>query len=313
MPLNYRRVNVYTGVVIVIVCCYAAYQTFWSQQGCKRICKQTVADATEAGPVQKGHDMYKVNPAVKDALFKTFKPLPQQVITGVEKFVIFVGNIKSGHTMIASLMDAHPNMVISNEYMLFHRFELLKNKMKLFNTLYESSWNESHHGKYSAFYSLSGHHYGVGIVSNFSWHGMYKNLKVIGDKCGAETVYVYQSDPSHFRKLLKQLSDTLQIQVMAVHVIRNPYDVIATNCFPSSMTSGINRPTEKNKFNDTNCLKKIVLRVIEVEDVVMSMKNDAELSLKILDIHNADYVKTPVETVKKICEFLEVDCPEGYL
>ena len=142
---------------------------------------------------------------------------------------------------------------------------------------------------------------------------MYKNLKVIGDKCGTETVYVYQSDPSHFRKLLKQLSDTLQIQVMAVHVIRNPYDVIATNCFPSSMTSGINRPTEKNKFNDTNCLKKIVLRVIEVEDVVMSMKNDAELSLKILDIHNADYVKTPVETVKKICEFLEVDCPEGYL
>jgi len=73
-------------------------------------------------------------------------------------------------------MDAHPSMVISNEYMLFHRVKLLKNKTKLFNTLYESSWNESYHGKYSTFYALSGHHYGVGIVSNFSWHGMYKNL-----------------------------------------------------------------------------------------------------------------------------------------
>ena len=167
--------------------------------------------STEAWPVQKERDTYTVNPAVKAALFKTLKPLPQQVIAGVEKFVIFVGNIKSGHTMIASLMDAHPDMVISNEDMLFHRVELLKNKT-------ESSWNKSHHGKYSAFYALSGHHYVVGIVSNFSWHGMYKNLKVIGDKCGTETVYVYQSDPSHFRNLLKQLSDTLKIQVMATNV-----------------------------------------------------------------------------------------------
>jgi len=55
--------------------------------------------------VQKERNRYKVNPAVQDALFKTFKLLPQQVIAGVEKFVIFVGNIKSGHTMIAIKSD----------------------------------------------------------------------------------------------------------------------------------------------------------------------------------------------------------------
>ena len=39
------------------------------------------------------------------------------------------------------------------------------------------------------------------------------------DKCGTETVSVYKRDPSHFRQLLKQLSDTLQIPIMAVYVI----------------------------------------------------------------------------------------------
>ena len=97
------------------------------------------------------------------------------MIAGVEKFVIFVGNIRSGHTMISSLMDANPNMVMSNEYLLFHRvctqhMELLKNKTKLFRILYESIWNESHGhcGEYTAYKALFGHHYGVGIVSNFS-------------------------------------------------------------------------------------------------------------------------------------------------
>jgi len=51
---------------------------------------------------------------------------------------------------------------------------------------------------------------------------MYNNLKVTGDKCCTEIVSVYKRDPSHFRQLLKQLSDTLQIPIMAVHVMRSP-------------------------------------------------------------------------------------------
>lgn len=46
-------------------------------------------------------------------------PLSQEAVDGVEKFVIFVGYPRSGHSIIGSMMDAHQNIIISHEYMLF--------------------------------------------------------------------------------------------------------------------------------------------------------------------------------------------------
>ena len=308
MPLN-RHANLVVIIIITIVCCFAAYQTPWSQQGREWIWQQTSA----------GHRTF-VNPnrAVGSALLEKFKPLPQEVIAGVEKFVIFVGKGRSGTTITASLMDAHPNMIVSNEY--FHNtkvswkspklLQLVKNKTDLFNRFYEQSWEDSRHGVTSIRRALSGHHYGVGIVSNFSWHGTYKELKVIGDKDNEEFVRFYQKDPIYFRRIIKQLSDTLQIPIHVIHAIRNPYDAIAAKCLYIPRIRGI--LTKTKGYNDQRCLRYSMQDYFSVERSVMRMMND-ELNLKILDIHNADFVKRPIETVMKICKFLEVDCPEGYL
>ena len=48
-----------------------------------------------------------------------FQPLSQSVVEGVEKFVLFVGYPRSGHSLIASVMDAHPDIVIAHEYLIF--------------------------------------------------------------------------------------------------------------------------------------------------------------------------------------------------
>lgn len=37
------------------------------------------------------------------------------------------------------------------------------------------------------------------------------------------------------------------------------------------------------------------------------------LKLNVLEIHIVDFVKNPRGTMLKICEFLEIDCPEDYL
>ena len=110
------------------------------------------------------------------------------MIAGVEKFVFFVGRGKSGTTITASVMDAHPNMIVSNQYFLETKLlrgkdprllKLAMDKTELFNRLYKHSWKDSCYGTTSIKRVQSGHHYGVGIVSNFSWHGMYKDLKVL--------------------------------------------------------------------------------------------------------------------------------------
>ena len=48
-----------------------------------------------------------------------FIPLSKQTVEDVEKFVFFIGYPRSGHSIIASLMDAHPNIVIAHQYNVF--------------------------------------------------------------------------------------------------------------------------------------------------------------------------------------------------
>ena len=48
-----------------------------------------------------------------------FQPLPLSVVDGVMAFVFFIGIGRSGHSIVASILDSHPHMVVSNELNLF--------------------------------------------------------------------------------------------------------------------------------------------------------------------------------------------------
>ena len=39
----------------------------------------------------------------------------KDVFESVEKYCMFVGYPRSGHSLVGSLLDAHPNMIIANE------------------------------------------------------------------------------------------------------------------------------------------------------------------------------------------------------
>ena len=69
--------------------------------------------------------------------------LPQSIIDRVKTFVFFVGHSRSGHSIVGSLMDSHPHMVISHEYDLFNKLSgkspLALNKPTIFNALWKST------------------------------------------------------------------------------------------------------------------------------------------------------------------------------
>ena len=44
--------------------------------------------------------------------------LTQGVINHIKKFILFIGYPRSGHSIMGSLMDAHPHMVIAYEFLL---------------------------------------------------------------------------------------------------------------------------------------------------------------------------------------------------
>ena len=86
--------------------------------------------------------------------FKGAPTLTKDVVDHIEKFVIFIGYPRSGHSIVGSLMDAHPHMVIANEFLLFRNWKYFSDKQKessksgnpfyhhrtyLFNILYRRS------------------------------------------------------------------------------------------------------------------------------------------------------------------------------
>ena len=103
------------------------------------------------------------------------KHLSPEILNKVETLLLFIGYARSGHTLIGSLLDAHPHAVIANEYNMLGRWQNWTARQRsaryLFNKLYENSYVQSTIGFRSANKS-QGRSY---VVPN-QWQGKYKDV-----------------------------------------------------------------------------------------------------------------------------------------
>jgi hypothetical protein len=166
--------------------------------------------------------------------------LTKDDIGRIEKFVMFIGYPRSGHSIVGSLMDAHPHMVIANEFMLFKNWKYFsdrekedgeknpfyKNKDYLFNSLYKRSYWDTTSGLRNDQNAIK--NYTLSMDSSL-WQGKFdKYISVIGDKSGGGTAATYLKSKSTFTRYLEELKTTVEIPIKGVHVIRNPFDQIST-------------------------------------------------------------------------------------
>lgn len=128
---------------------------------------------------------------------------------------MFLGYPKSGHSLVGSLLDAHPDAIIAHE---LHALEYVGDgigKHPLFHLLLENSQKFTSAGREWTGYSYT--------VPN-QWQGRFRELRVIGDKRGAGSVYALEAHP----ELLDRLRATVGVPVRFIHVIRHPLDNIST-------------------------------------------------------------------------------------
>ena len=149
----------------------------------------------------------------------------------MNRFLFFVGYARSGHSIIASMLDAHPNVVIAHEYALFVKWKhdpaQQSNKTWLFNTLY----NNSRFSVYRGLRTQQALKKGYTFAIPGTWQGRYDTstgISVIGDKSGGMTAQVFRKNWKHFISLYQDSQNTVQVPVHVIHVVRNPYDNIAT-------------------------------------------------------------------------------------
>ena len=239
--------------------------------------------------------------------------LPQSVIDGVKTFVFFVGHPCSGHSIVGSLIDSHPHMVISHEYTLFKKIStgvLAPTKPEIFNTL----WREAQAvaGKHAA---RSIDEKGYTLFVDGLYHGRYVDyIDVIGDKRGDHTIEMFMDHPSNWSSVYNILQ-SLNVTLKVIHVIRNPYDNIATLVFfvNTSQTRTFGNVKQSNKtytFNPKNIVNWITFYFRHHEGIVNAKK---KYNLDIIEVHGKDLISDPKGALLKLCNQLGVTCSDNYL
>ena len=245
-----------------------------------------------------------------------FHYLSQEEVEGVETFIFFIGYGRSGHSIVASMMDAHPSIIIAHEYYLFDKLAvqqtsaLLQMKGKLFNALYFNSYISATKGFRTSKHTSKGYNLNL----NGTWQGQFQKLRVIGDKTAGSTAMMYYKSATLFKKTLQNLQDVVGVPLHEVHVVRNPYDMIATVALYQASGDADHKKVNASVGNPFNSSFYITLAadiVLNKALAVVGMVRD--YNFHPLEIHLEDLIKDPRSIVIKIGQFIGVPCTEEYV
>ena len=241
-----------------------------------------------------------------------WKPLNRTDLDSVEHFLIFMGWPRSCHSIIGSMLDAHPNVIVAHEYFLFDRLvehpELVARKL-LYNQLYNNSYANARKGWRTTKQTQKG--YSLSIDS--SWQGRFTTLRVIGDKCGGDMTRMYHKSSAQLRRVYRRLKANVKVPIKVLQVVRNPFDMIATMALYRG--SGVHdvkvNATKTHKYSDARVINSAIKSVLDISKAVMRMIPD--LGLSPLEVHCEDLIADPAKTLSDICRFLDLECPADYL
>jgi hypothetical protein len=204
------------------------------------------------------------------------------LFNGLKTFCLFVGAGRSGASLIGSLLDAHPRMIVAHQ---LHPLTLLRSKFtkwQIYYLLLANSRQYAQNGR-----SESG--YGFDVPGQ--WQGRFERLEVIGDKSAPATEVMVRADPS----VLDRLAETVQLPVKVIHVMRNPYDNIST----MSKRSGNDLATStRNYFGRCETVATLARRLSGDE---------------LFHVRSEEVIENPASRLQGICEFLGVGASPEYL
>lgn len=199
----------------------------------------------------------------------------------VQTYVMFVGYPRSGHSLVAAQMTAHPNMIVSHELHALSYFSLGYRRGQLFRMIEarDRAFFDigCKNGKYS--YAIPG-----------QWQGQNTRLTVIGDKKGGGSTRALRRD----QELLDRFRVEIGLPIRIIHVVRNPYDTISRIQLRSG--SPLQRAIDNYFFLCRG-----------TAGVIRDNPND------VLTVRHEAYISDPQTNLGQICAFVGLDSDRDYL
>jgi len=206
----------------------------------------------------------------------------KHVLNDIKTYCMFIGPGRCGHTLIGTLLDAHPNIIISDGLDTLKYVEAGFKKNQIFSLILQRAKRFARQGKIRGEY-----HY---LVPN-QWQGKFnKKISVIGDKHARNTILRLHYHP----RALSQLRNTIN-GAKYIHAVRNPYDNITTIA-----------------FRDKLDIKDAIDYYFGICSFVAEMKTQIDKN-DILEIHHEMFIQYPKLWLKKTGDFLNVEMTDDYL
>jgi len=193
-------------------------------------------------------------------------------LSSLRSFCLFIGYARSGHSLVASLLDAHKNIVLSQElniirYLKFgFTFKMICNVIIYQNKKFAKSG-----------YTHKGHDYSI----PGSDQGCFEDIQIIGDKYAQAICFIAHND-----KMIALLDKLPKVKI--IHVVRNPFDVIAS----------------KYKWHPERGKEHAIKIFFRNAEYVQNLKKINRFD--IFDCNYDDLMKSPVTTLKDLYEWLDV-------
>lgn len=200
----------------------------------------------------------------------------------IEHYCMFIGYPRSGHSLVGSLLDAHPDIIIAHELDVLQYLQAGFKKAQIFYLLLERSRQFTESGR-----QWGEHNY---AVPN-QWNGRFRKLKVIGDKKGGASTMQLMLDPT----LLDKLKKTIGSDIKFIHVVRNPYDNISTI-----------------SIRDDISLNQAINKYFSLCATVAGVKAGIS-SEQWFDIRHETLIDAPEHRLKELCRFLGQGTTDDYL
>jgi sulfotransferase family protein len=200
----------------------------------------------------------------------------------LECFCLFVGSGRSGHSLVGSLLDAHPEVIIAHQLNVLHLVHGEFNRWQIFHLLLANSEHYAEHERKETGY--------VYTVPN-QWQGRFHDLRVIGDKSGAASENKLSRNPW----LFERLRERVELPVKLIHSIRNPWDNIST----VSKRVGMDLPAAVDRYFGRCDTVANLLERVPASDV--------------LHVRHEELVADPTSALRALCSFVGVDVSGDYL
>jgi len=217
------------------------------------------------------------------ALSAARSALPHPELSDIQRYCLFMGAPRNGHSLIGAMLDAHPKMLVAHELGIPKYLATHFSRRQIQLLLITNSRRNASRGRQHI-------HYSHAVPGQ--WQGRYDKLQVIGDKHGEGFLLSVQARPWLVQAVIEGMTPA-----HFIHVLRNPYDAIA-----SVMTS-----SKRGRSLDR------AIGYFEGLYETLGKVQDALSPEQWFELRFEDFLEHPQRHLGRVCQFLDLQPGTDYL